>query len=73
MIVKLLTEHSLEFLSLKEGCRASSESTHFKMQHCTKSYATARLIKYPKTKWNDLLLCSVSSSFCAKFVGTSFQ
>ena len=27
MIVKLLTEHHLEFLSLKRGCRGSSEST----------------------------------------------
>ena len=27
MIVKLLTEHYLEFLSLKGGCRGSSEST----------------------------------------------
>ena len=27
MIVKLLTEHNLEFLGLKEGCRVSSEST----------------------------------------------
>ena len=27
MIVKLLTEHYLEFLSLKEGCRGWSEST----------------------------------------------
>ena len=27
MIVKLLTEHHLEFLSFKEGCRGSSEST----------------------------------------------
>ena len=30
MIVKLLTEHHLEFLSLKRGCRGSSESTHVK-------------------------------------------
>ena len=28
MIVKLLTEHHLEFLSLKGGCRDSSEPTH---------------------------------------------
>ena len=28
MIAKLLTEHHLEFLSLKGGCRGSSESTH---------------------------------------------
>ena len=27
MIVKLLTEHHLEFLSLKGGCRGSFEST----------------------------------------------
>ena len=30
MIVKLLTEHHLEFLSLKVGCRGSYESTHVK-------------------------------------------
>ena len=27
MIIKLLAEHHLEFLSLKGGCRGSSEST----------------------------------------------
>ena len=31
MSVKLLTEHHLEFLSLKRGCRGSSESTLVKM------------------------------------------
>ena len=31
MIVKLLTEHYLEFLSLKGGCRGSSVSTLVKM------------------------------------------
>ena len=31
MIVKLLTEHRLEFLSLKRGCRGSSESTLVKL------------------------------------------
>ena len=41
MIVKLLTEHYLEFLSLKGGCRGLSESTHVKMPHCLKSHATA--------------------------------
>ena len=30
MIVKLLTEHHLEFLSLNGGCICSSESTHVK-------------------------------------------
>ena len=44
MIVRLLTEHHLEFLSLKGGCRGSSESTHVKMPHCWKSHALAILI-----------------------------
>ena len=37
MSVKLLTEHHLEFLSLKGGCIGSSESTLVKMPHCWKS------------------------------------
>ena len=44
MIVKLLTEHHLECLSLKGGCRGSSESTHVKMPHCWKSHSLAQLI-----------------------------
>ena len=43
MIVKLLTEHYLEFLSLKGGCRGSSESTHVKIPHCWKSHALAQM------------------------------
>ena len=43
MIVKLLNEHHLEFLSLKGGCRGSSESTHVKMTHCWKSHNTAQI------------------------------
>ena len=41
MIVKLLTEHHLEFLSLKGGCRGLSESTHVKMPHCWNSHTLA--------------------------------
>ena len=37
MIVKLMTEHRLEFLSLKGGCRGSSVSTHVKMPDCQTS------------------------------------
>ena len=44
MIVKLLTECHLEFLSLKEGCRGSSESTHVKMRHWWKSHALVHII-----------------------------
>ena len=43
MSVKLLTEHNLEFLSLKGGCTGSSESTHVKMPHCWKSHVTAHI------------------------------
>ena len=44
MIVKLLTERHLEFLSLKGGCRGSSESTFVKMSNCWKSHALAHMI-----------------------------
>ena len=43
MIVKLLPEHHLKFLSLKGGCRGSSESAHVKMPHCWKSRALAQI------------------------------
>ena len=44
MIVKLLTEHHLEFLSLKGGCTGSSESTLVKISNCWKSHALAHII-----------------------------
>ena len=37
MIVTLLTEHHLEFLSIKGGCTGSSESILVKIPHCWKS------------------------------------
>ena len=52
MIVKLLTEHHLEFLSLKGNCRGSSESTHVKMPHCWKSHATAQLTSFMRMAIN---------------------
>ena len=44
MTVKLLTEHRLEFLSLKGGCRGSSGSTRVKMPHFWKSHALAQIV-----------------------------
>ena len=44
MIVKLLTEHNMGFVSLKGGCRGSSESTLVKKSNCWKSHALAHLI-----------------------------
>ena len=45
MIVKLLTEHHLEFLILIGGCGGSSESTLVKMSNCWKSQSTAQIIE----------------------------
>ena len=47
MIVKLLTEHHLEFQSLKGGCKGLSESTLVKMSNCLKSHATAHMFFFP--------------------------
>ena len=44
MNTKLLTEHHLEFLSLKGGCTGSSESTLVKIPHCWKSHVTAHML-----------------------------
>ena len=44
MIDKLLTEHHLDFLSLKGGCRGSPESTLVKMPHCWKSHGAAHFV-----------------------------
>ena len=45
MIVKPLTEHHLEFLRLKGGCRGSPESTLVKTSNCSESDASAHLTK----------------------------
>ena len=44
MIVKLLTEHHFDFLSLKGGYRGSSKSTLVNMSNCWKSHAAAHFI-----------------------------
>ena len=43
MIVKLPSEHLLEFLSLKGGYTGLSESILVKMPNCWKSHATAQI------------------------------
>ena len=50
MIVKLLTEHLLEVLSLKGSCTCSSESTLVKMPHCWQSHVTSYI-------WKIFLFC----------------
>ena len=46
MSVMLLTQHHLEYLSLKGGYTGSSESTLVKMPHCWKSHVTAQPYLY---------------------------
>ena len=43
MTFKPLTEHHLEFLRLKGGCRGSAESTLAKLPQCLNSRVTAHL------------------------------
>ena len=43
MNIKLLTEHHLEFLSLKMGCRGLSNSTLVKMPYYWKSHVMAQI------------------------------
>ena len=63
MIVKLLTEHPLEFPSLKGGCTGSCESTLVKIPHCCKSHVTRLICSYfsrldvttKRNHWQDLM------------------
>ena len=50
MNIKLLNEHNLEFLSLKEDYTSSSESIHVKMPHYWKSNVAAHLSFHKKQK-----------------------
>ena len=63
MIVQLLTEHHLEFLSFKGGCTGSSESTLVKMLHCWKSHATAQIFFFCTMTHTFHLLTTISRSF----------
>ena len=54
IVVKLLTEHHLEFLSLKGDCRGSSVSTLVKMSNCWKSHAPVQLVSFLKHLQNKM-------------------
>ena len=51
MTIELLTEHHLEFLSLKEGCTDSSESTLVKIPYCWKSHDEAQYYIISSSSW----------------------
>ena len=62
MIVKLLTERHLEFLSLKGGCTGSCESTLVKMSNCWKSRALAHIVLLI---FKSILLCETDQMILA--------
>ena len=68
MSLKLLTEHHLEFLSLRGGCTGSSESTLFKKPHFWKSLVTAHIKLTYNMMLNDLrtFLAKSSSAISVK-------
>ena len=57
MSVKLLTEHHLEFLSVRGGCKGSSLSTLVKMPHCWKSHVAAHI------KLSEAILCKDQDNY----------
>ena len=56
MFVKLLTEHHLEFQSLKGECRGLSKSTLVKMSICWKSHALAQILSHNSSKFETYSL-----------------
>ena len=64
MSVRPLTEHHREFLSLKEGCTESCESTIVKLPHCWKSRHGSFVI---------VLFCLLSSKPAAAVPGNCLQ
>ena len=60
MIIKLLTDHHLEFLSLKGGCIGSFESTLVKMPHRWKSHAEAHIILLATEQAHDNMVLVTS-------------
>ena len=58
MIVKLLTEHPLEFLSLKGECRGLSESTLVKLSNCWKPHVPRLIFQNYILVSGDLCYCS---------------
>ena len=75
MAFKQLTEHHLEFLSLKGGCTGSSESTHAKIPHCWKSYVGTQFLRLlHKLKiWSSCSVYNTKSTWYALKTGCVFN
>ena len=57
LTVKLLTEHPMEFLSLRKGCTGWSESTLVKIPHYWRSHVTAHIYKQASLISPQLEVC----------------
>ena len=76
MIVKLLTEHHLEFPSLKGGCRGSSESTLVKLLEisCKGSILSSLCTHCICAKFRDRTLkVYVEDNSCVKYQTAHFE
>ena len=69
MSVKLLTEHNMEFLSLKGDCTGSSESTLVKIPHCWKSRVTAHMCAQREELDQHSHLPFLIRTFTIRFIG----
>ena len=68
MTIKLLIKQHLEFLSLKGGCRGSSESVPVKIPQCWKSRRGSIMLKLVGKKVKKLF----TISYALKFVTHTF-
>ena len=73
MIFKLLTEHHLEFLSLKGGCTDSSESTHVKISPSWKSHALAQFcfVYFEWPSYTGFTVCNKFATYYLPENGTT--
>ena len=73
MIVKLLTEQRLEFLSLTGGCISWSKSTFVKMPNCWNAHVTAHMV-YHGTQKEPLQLMAfyLNLQLCFKCLCVSY-
>ena len=64
MSVKLLTEHHLEFQSLKGGCIGSSESTLVKIPHCYRNHMSGLIVVVgtQKNRLDETVLLSTQNT-----------
>ena len=65
MTLRLLTEHHLEFLSLKGGCTGSLESTLAKIPNCWKSHVMVHLYISTETDTSERDLINRISEYRA--------